>query len=50
MNRKTIEGPSPHEEPELRKLGWNPISAFQVVERRAQQEIDQVARFNEDPQ
>lgn len=49
LNRKTLEGPSPEEEPELRNFGWEPMSAFPVIERRAQQEIDQVARFNNDP-
>jgi len=50
LNRKTLEGPSPDEEPEMRRLGWSPISAFEVAELRAQQEIDQVARFDDDPQ
>jgi hypothetical protein len=49
LNRKVIEGPTADEEPELRKLGWNPMGAFDVVERRAKQEIDQVRRFNQDP-
>lgn len=49
LNRKTLEGPSPEEEPELRKFGWEPMSAFGVIERRVQQEIDQVGRFNDDP-
>lgn len=50
LNRKTVEGPSPDEEPELRRLGWDPTAAFEVTERRAQQEIDQVRRFDDDPQ
>ncbi|MDQ4144826.1 MAG: hypothetical protein M3198_14025 [Actinomycetota bacterium] len=49
LNRKMIEGPSPDEEPQLRELGWNPRSAFDVLERRARQEIDQVRRFDKDP-
>ncbi|MPZ93218.1 MAG: hypothetical protein GEU68_16670 [Actinobacteria bacterium] len=50
LNRKTLQGPSPEEEPEMRRLGWDPRAAFQVTERRAQQEIDQVARFDDDPE
>jgi hypothetical protein len=50
LNRKTLEGPSPEEEPEMRRLGWDPRAAFQVTERRAQQEVDQVARFDDDPE
>jgi hypothetical protein len=49
LNRKTLEGPSPDEEPELRRLGWDPKGAFRVAERRVQQEIEQVGRFNVDP-
>lgn len=50
LNRKSLEGPSPDEEPELRRLGWDPNGAFRVAKRRAQQEIEQVGRFDEDPQ
>jgi hypothetical protein len=49
LNRKTLEGPTPDEEPELRADGWEPTAAQQISERRANQEIEQVARFNEDP-
>lgn len=49
LNRKTIEGPTPEEEPELRADGWDPTAAIQVSERRATQEIEQAARFNDDP-
>lgn len=49
LNRRVIEGPTPEEEPELRELGWNPTAAFEVAERRAAQEIEQVSRFNDDP-
>jgi hypothetical protein len=49
LNRRVIEGPAPGEESELRKLGWDPRAAFEVAERRAQQEIDQVRRFDQDP-
>jgi hypothetical protein len=49
LNRKTLEGPSPEEEPEPRRLGWEPMSALGVTERRVQQEIDQVGRFNNNP-
>lgn len=40
LNRSIIEGPSPYEEPELRQLGWDATAAFEVAERRAEQEID----------
>ncbi len=49
LNRKSLEGPPPEEEPELRADGWDPRAAVQVSERRAAQEIEQVGRFNEDP-
>jgi hypothetical protein len=34
----------------MRRLGWDPRAAFQVTERRAQQEVDQVAGFDDDPE
>ena len=49
LNRKTLEGPTPEEEPELRADGWDPTAARQISERRANQEVEQVARFNDDP-
>jgi hypothetical protein len=49
LNRRTITGPAPDEEPELRKLGWNPAGNFEIAERRAAQEIAQVSRFDQDP-
>jgi hypothetical protein len=49
LNRRVIEGPTAEEEPELRRLGWDPRGAFEVAERRAAQEIEQVRRFNDDP-
>ena len=49
LSRKTLEGPSPDEEPEMRELGWNPKSAYAVAEERAKQENEQVARFDNDP-
>lgn len=50
LNRNVLEGPSSEqEEAELRANGWNPRAAFEVAERRAQQEIEQVARFDDDP-
>jgi hypothetical protein len=50
LNRSVIEGPAPDEEAELRSLGWNPAGAFPVMERRAQQELEQVARFDQNPE
>ena len=49
LNRSVLDGPTPEEEPEMRATGWNPRAAFAVAERRAQQEIEQVARFDADP-
>jgi len=49
LNRSVLDGPTPDEEPRMRATGWNPRAAFEVAERRAQQEIEQVARFNADP-
>lgn len=49
LNRCVIDGPSPDEEPELRELGWNPTSAFEIAEQRAAQELEQVQRFDRDP-
>jgi len=49
LNRKSIEGPTPEEEPEMRKLGWDRTGSFEIAKRRAKQEIEQVARFNADP-
>jgi hypothetical protein len=49
LNRYVLDGPTPEEEPEMRALGWDPRSAFEAAEQRAQQEIEQVARFNADP-
>jgi len=49
LNRKVITGPTPAEEPEMRKRGWNPSSNYEIAERRAAQEIDQVSRFDQYP-
>lgn len=49
LNHQVLEGPSPDEESELRKLGWNPTKTIEVVERRAAQEVEQVVRFDSDP-
>jgi hypothetical protein len=49
LNRMIIEGPTAEEEPELRELGWDPTAGFEIPERRAAQEIEQVARFDHDP-
>ena len=48
LNRRVIAGPAPGEEAGLRKLGWNPTGGFEVAERRAAQEIEQVRRFDQD--
>ena len=50
LNRKTLEGPTPEEEPELRESGWNPRAGYDVAARRAVQELEQVGRFDTDPE
>lgn len=47
LNRSMIEGPTPEEEPELRKLGWNPEGTIEIAEKRAQQEREQAQRLND---
>lgn len=50
LNRSTLEGPESEEVADrLRKDGWNPRAGHEVAKRRAQQEIEQVKRFNADP-
>jgi hypothetical protein len=50
LNRKVLDGPTPgQQEAEMRASGWNPRSAFEVAERRARQELEQVARFDANP-
>ena len=49
LNRNVLEGPTLEEEPGLRAQGWDPRAAYEVIERRAAQEIEQVAQFNGDP-
>jgi hypothetical protein len=49
LNRAVLDGPSESEEQGLRQLGWNPMAAFQIAERRAKEELEQVKRFDLDP-
>src|SRR5207237_4109137 len=49
LNMKRLQGPPPNKESDLRKLGWDPRGQFEIAERRAAEEIDQVGRFNQDP-
>lgn len=49
LNRKSLEGPTSEEEPEMRKEGWSTAGSFEIATRRAEQEIEQVARFDADP-
>lgn len=49
FNRKTLDGPTLEEEPKLRADGWDPKAAYEVAERRAQQERDEVAILNANP-
>lgn len=46
FNRRVIDGPSPDEESELRRLGWDPTGAFEIAEQRAAQEFEQVQRYD----
>ena len=50
LDRSVLRGPSEGEECELRALGWNPLAARQVAERRAKQEQEQALRFDEAPE
>lgn len=50
LNRDVLEGPKTTvEQAEMRATGWNPRAGYEVAVRRAQQEIEQVGRFNDDP-
>ncbi len=49
FEQKVIEGPIPSEEAEMRASGWDPSRALQVAEDRANDEVEQVERLNEDP-
>lgn len=49
LNRYSIDGPTPEEEPEMRRQGWDPMAAYKTAMKRAQQELDQVKTFNRDP-
>ena len=49
LNRKVIDGPTPHEEPEFRARGWNPEAIMQGHEEKASEELAQVLRFNQYP-
>ncbi|MHC4302809.1 MAG: hypothetical protein ACYS7Y_36590, partial [Planctomycetota bacterium] len=50
LNRSILDGAKDgQEEEELRKLGWDPRAAFRVAQRRANQEQEQVERFNLEP-
>ena len=49
LNRRTIEGPTPQEEPGLRDLGWNPEAIVGVYEQKASDELAQVQRFDSHP-
>lgn len=50
LNRDVLRGPTPEDEPKMRKDGWDPRAGYAVMERRAQQEVEQVARFDADPE
>jgi hypothetical protein len=51
FNRSSLDGPTPGEEEEqLRALGWKPRAGHEVTLRRAAQELEQVARFDENPE
>ena len=47
--RNVLAGPSPDDEPQLRALGWRPGHYGRVGAKRAEQEMEQAARFEADP-
>ena len=49
LNRRVIEGPTPQEEPLLRKQGWRPEVIVQASERSASAERAQAQRLDDDP-
>lgn len=49
LQRRVLDGPSPSEEPELRRLGWDPAGTIAIADQRARQEVEQVGRFDADP-
>lgn len=50
LNRQVLDGPSgPEEEAELRAFGYEPTGTMLIAQRRAEQEIEQVGRFDADP-
>ena len=49
LNRKMIDGPTSEEESEFRELGWNPRAILEGYERKAEEELLQVRRFDEEP-
>ena len=46
VNRMAIEGPTPLEEPELRKFGWNPNAILRLYDQNVEEEIQQSQRFD----
>lgn len=50
MERKLLAGPAKSDLPQLLKHGWKPEAFMDVTERRAQQERDQVRRFQHHPE
>jgi hypothetical protein len=49
LQRDVLDGPAPHEEEQMRTLGWKPHGGSEVAEQRARQELEQVERFDADP-
>lgn len=47
--RNVLAGPTPEDEPAMRALGWRLGDDDGIGQRRADQEIEQVARFNAHP-
>ena len=48
LNQRIIDGPSPEDEPRMRELGWRPEAAIEIADQRADQEIEQAGRFDQD--
>ena len=50
LNRMFLDGPTPREEPKLRQLGWRPEAIHKMYEAKAQVEIEQIQRFDQNPE
>lgn len=49
LQRVVLEGPTAEREAPLRQSGWEPRAAMKIATNRADQEVEQAARFTADP-